>query len=235
MVTENSSLQPSWTGVWVTWRSTTWLWSEVKLFRGTSPSPVGSGANSSPLASELLEMENPHNWGRGVWDKGEQSFVLDTGLWGGVNQKTYNWHSSTGPTAKGKEVWWGKETFPSSVRETQLECGGMGAKADSSLHTKASLCLLPWCAVKSKANELQLEGQLEANNERCLIVPALALAAASHYQPQLSLVTRVTETSNTEPWHCEVFPFPVYIFSQQPCTVSIYFHFEDEKTEGQRG
>ena len=76
-------------------------------------------------------------------------------------------------------------TFPASVSETQLECDGMGAKADSSLHTKANLCLLPWCVVKSKANELQLEGQLEANNERCLIVPALALAAASHYQPQL--------------------------------------------------
>lgn len=91
-----------------------------------------------------------------------------------------------GPTAKGKEVWWGKETFPPSVSETQLECGGLGAKADRSLHTKASLCLLPpWCVVKSKASELQLEGQLEANNERCLIVPALALAAASHYQPQL--------------------------------------------------
>lgn len=71
-----------------------------------------------------------------------------------------------------------------SISETQLEGGGPGSKADSSLHPEASLSLLPpWCVVKSKANELQPEGQLEANNARGLIVPALAAAAASHYQP----------------------------------------------------
>ena len=71
-----------------------------------------------------------------------------------------------------------------SVSEAQLEGGGPGTKADSSLHPEASLCLLPpWCVVKSKASKLQLEGQLEANSARGLIVPPLALAAASHYQP----------------------------------------------------
>lgn len=43
-------------------------------------------------------------------------------------------------------------------KETQLESGGPGTKADSSLHAKAGLCLPPpWCVVKSEGNELQLE------------------------------------------------------------------------------
>lgn len=53
---------------------TTRLWSEVEPFQGPSPSPVGSGANSSPLVTELLDVENPQNWGHGEIKENRGSF-----------------------------------------------------------------------------------------------------------------------------------------------------------------